>query len=414
MADRFYIHQFENGLTLLTEPLDHVVSTAVTITLPAGAGRDAPEMAGAAGVLSQWLLRGAAGRDNRALNDALEALGCHHDELVGSALLRLSASQTHQNLDAVLALHADIVRRPTLADETFDPCRDLALLELAGLEDEPTRKCNLRLAEQFYPRPWGVSALGTTDSLTAMTPAAVRDGAAARLRPAETIVAIAGRIDPEPLRDTVAELFGDWAGPMPPEPATTSPGGGITHETKQTAQVQIALAYPAPRLGEEHYYPMRVAEMILSGGMSGRLFTEVREKRGLVYSVGARYQGMRAAAGIFVYAGTAPERAQETLDVTIAEIRRLAEGVSDDELARAKTQLKAALIMAGESTAARVGGLVNDWRLLGRLRTLDEIAAAVDTVTAEQVLACVAAYPPENMTAYFIGPEPLDTACLRA
>ncbi len=199
-----------------------------------------------------------------------------------------------------------------------------------------------------------------------MTADALRTHMGKTLVPHGAMLAVAGRFQWPRLCEHVSKLFGKWQGPRPAELSLGPPPRGIGQEQKPTSQVQICLGYDAPRPQQEDvYYPMRIAEMVLSGGMSGRLFTEVREKRGLVYSVGARYHGMKDAAGMFIYAGTTPEKAQETLGVTVGELRRLEEGISAEELVRAKTQLKSALVMQGESTAARANGLVGDWHLLG-------------------------------------------------
>ncbi|MFW6145719.1 MAG: M16 family metallopeptidase [Planctomycetota bacterium] len=415
MKELFFVHQLDNGLTLVGERMEHVVSAAMDLAVPLGAARDGRDLAGAAGVISEWLFRGAGERDSRQLNEALDRLGCHHDESVHSELLHLSATQIHQNLRDVLGLYGDIVRRPRLRAETFEPCRDLAMQELAGLDDQPSRKCLLELAERFYPAPLGASPLGRTDALSALTDDACRRHARHRLAPDGAILAVAGQFDWDALVGWAEEAFGDWRGealePLGPAP----PVGGVDHEQRDTAQMQIGLAYAAATIDDEHYYPARLAEMVLSGGMSGRLFTEVREKRALVYSVHARYRAVRGAAGMFVYAGTTPQRAQQTLDVTAAELNRLAaEGITEAELATGKTQLKSALIMQGERTSLRAGGLVADWHRLGRLRSLDEIAAAVDAVTVDEVAACLQAYPPRAFTGYFIGPQPLNIDALTA
>ncbi len=414
MKELFFVHQLDNGLTLVGERIAHAVSAAMDLAVPLGAARDGRDLAGAAGVISEWLLRGAGERDSRQLNEALDRLGCHHDESVHSEFLHLAATQIHQSLPEVLGLYGDIVARPHLRGETFEPCRDLGVQELAGLADQPSRKCMLELAERFYPAPLGASPLGRADALAAMTDEACRRHARRWLAPDGSILAVAGQFDWDALVGWVEKAFGGWTG-APIEPLERSAAsGGVSHEPRETAQMQIALAYPAATIDEAHYYPARLGEMVLSGGMSGRLFTEVREKRALVYSVHARYRAVQGAAGMFVYAGTTPQRAQETLDVTVGELRRLAaEGVTADELATAKTQLKSALIMQGERTSARAGGLVADWHLLGRLRSLDEIAAAIDAVTVEQVAASLRAYPPAAFTAYFIGPQPLNTDALQ-
>jgi predicted Zn-dependent peptidase len=413
IKEKFFIEQFDNGLTLLAEQLDYVVSAAIAIAVPAGCSRDGAQLAGASTVMTEWLFRGAGGRNSRQLNDALDSLGCHREETVRSLFVHFGASQTHQSLNEVLGLYGDILARPELDDKTFDPCRNLVAQELSGLEDDPSRKCNLCLRERFYPKPLGSPVLGTPQSLQAMTSQALRDHARSHLTPSGTMLAVAGRFDWPALRDHVAGIFSSWRGQPREELSLEKAQRGVCQEPKATAQVQICLAYDAPLPQQEKlYYPMRVAEMVLSGGMSGRLFTEVREKRGLVYSVGARYHGMKAAAGMFIYAGTSPERAQQTLDVTVGELKRLGEGIDEDELVRAKTQLKSALVMQGESTAARANGLVGDWHLLGRLRGLEEVSGEIDAVTRQDVLECLAAYPAKALTGCFLGPAPLDTAAL--
>jgi len=146
--------------------------------------------------------------------------------------------------------------------------------------------------------------------------------------------------------------------------------------------------------------------------MSSRLFTEVREKRGLVYHVSARYHSMKEHAGVFTYAGTVPDKAQETFDTTVGELRRLGEGVQEEEMLRARTQLKSALIMQGESTAARANALAADWYHLKRLRSLEELSDAIDGVTAPEVLAYLRDFPAEHFTVLVIGPQPVDTSSI--
>jgi predicted Zn-dependent peptidase len=160
-------------------------------------------------------------------------------------------------------------------------------------------------------------------------------------------------------------------------------------------------------MSDPRYYAARLAETILSGGMSSRLFSEVREKRGLVYSIGAHYHTLKDHAGLFTYAGTRPEVAQQTLDVTLGELHRLGEGVTEDEMARARTQLKAALVMQGESTPARANAIASDWYLLGRLRSLQEISDAIDAVVAEDVVGFLKEFPPSPLTVLVVGPEAL-------
>ncbi|MHC4715466.1 MAG: M16 family metallopeptidase [Planctomycetota bacterium] len=412
MAEEFYVEEFGNGLTLLGQPMDQVSSAAMTVALAGGAGGDPAELAGAASVGAHWLLRGAGERDTRQLNAELDALGCRHHEDAQNEHLVLAGALLGDNLTQALGIFADILRRPHLAAEAFAACRDLVAQELESLEDEPMRKSAVMIREQFYPQPLGRCPLGSSETLAAMTAEVVGAHIRSVLTPAGMLMAVAGRFRWEELVEAVGELFGDWTGPAVGAPETAAAERGMRHVVKPTAQAQIVLAYPAETIHGERYYPARLAQMVLSGGMSSRLFTEVREKRALVYAVGARYHSLKDHAGMFVYAGTTPQRAQETLDVTVGELRRLGEGVAEEEMARSKTQLKSALVMQGESTSARADALAGDWYHLRRLRSLKELSDAVDAVTADQVVEYTRAWPADELTVLTIGPDELDTSAL--
>jgi predicted Zn-dependent peptidase len=138
------------------------------------------------------------------------------------------------------------------------------------------------------------------------------------------------------------------------------------------------------------------------------LFSEIREKRGLCYSVSAGYSSLPQIGTVLCYAGTSNERAQETLDAFLHELRRLSQGATADELSRAKIGLKAGTVMSGESSSARAGAIARDWFMRGRIRTLDEILAAIDAVTLEQLNEYLAGRPVENVTTVLIGPKKLD------
>ena len=144
-----------------------------------------------------------------------------------------------------------------------------------------------------------------------------------------------------------------------------------------------------------------------SGGMSGRLFTEVREKRALCYSVWAGYSSLKGRGSILGYAGTSNERAQATLDCFVAELQRLTKGVTSEELERAKIGLKASTIMQGESTSARSGAIAHDYFMRGRIRTLEEVKDAIDAVTVEQVNAYLKKHEPGPFTIVIVGPKEL-------
>src|SRR5262249_16725678 len=188
------------------------------------------------------------------------------------------------------------------------------------------------------------------------------------------------------------------------------PAGKREHLAKETTQTQIAIAYPSVPIGQPEYYAAMGAVNVLSGGMSSRLFTEVREKRGLCYAVWASYQTFKDRASVICYAGTTNERAQETLDVTLHELKRLQDGIEAEEVERVQAGLKSSLIMQEESTSARAGTLASDWYYLGRVRTFDEIQSAINALTPDGILQHLRNCPPRNFTIVTLGPHELKTA----
>jgi predicted Zn-dependent peptidase len=228
-----------------------------------------------------------------------------------------------------------------------------------------------------------------------------------RFRPNEAVLAVAGNFDWPRLRDQVERLFTDWTKGANAPLRVGTPAARSEHLPKETQQTQIALAFPAASIRDPGYYAARGAVGVLSGGMSARLFTEVREKRGLCYSVYASHETHRDRGAVVGYAGTRAERAQETLDVMLGEFRRLAEGVTPDEIDRVKAGLKSALIMRQESTSARAGAMAADWYLLGRVRSFDEVQKAIDGLTPKMVKDDLAENPPANPTVVTLGPSPL-------
>ena len=228
-----------------------------------------------------------------------------------------------------------------------------------------------------------------------------------RYQPRDAILAIAGNIDFNEIDREVQAHFGSWPA-CSQEPIKLMPPPGSYHfESARSEQTHIGVAYPSVEETDPDYYCVRMAIEVLGGGMSGRLFTEVREKRGLCYNVGAGYSSLKGIGAVFGYAGTSNDRAQATLDCFVAEVHRLGEGITADELDRAKIGLKASTIMSGESTSARCGAIAHDYFMRGRIRTLDEIKSAIDSVTVDQVNAFLRSQKAGPFTIVIVGPKEL-------
>ncbi len=401
-------HSYPNGLVLVAETMPSVQSAAFTLLMPAGAAYEPEGLGGTASMLAEWITRGAGDRDSRELLTALDNLGVSHGEGAQTLHSSVSGATLGRNLIPALEIYADVIRRPHLDDEEVEPIRALALQGLQGLEDDPGSKVIYELRRRHFPDPWGRPSPGTPEGVRNATPDDLRAFHRARYRPNGSILAVAGAIDWPALRDAVGRLFGDWE-PGPEPAVVVRPGGPARdHLLKETQQTQIALAYPTVTVDSPDYYQARAMIGILGGYSSARLFTEVREKRGLCYSVYASYEGQKDRAAVLCYAGTSTDRAQETLDVTLDEIGRLGrDGVEAEELDTMRAGLKSSLIMQQESSMSRAGSLASDWFYLGRVRPIDEIAAALDALTTSSVGDFAATNAADEMTILTLGPTPL-------
>ncbi len=407
MGQQVYQHTLPNGLVLLAERMDHVRSAAINFLVPAGSAFDPPGQAGVASVLAEMITRGAGDRDSRALALALDNLGVDRDESVGAVNMRFWGSTLARNVPAALDIYADVVLRPHLPDDELEPVQELALQDIKSLEDAPQSKVMVELRKRYYPPPLNKDRRGTVEDIEALTIDAVRAYYRNSVRPNGAILSVAGNVEWEPLKAQVERLFSDWkpgtsadAIPLPHTPTSA-------HLHKDTQQTQIALAFPSVPVTDPDYYHARAAASVLSGGMSSRLFTEVREKRGLCYSVYAFHETFKTQGSMMAYAGTRAERAQETLDVTLAELRRLKDGIDPDEIDRVKAGLKSSLIMQEESTGARAGAIATDWYYLGRVRPFDEIQAIIDGLTPAKILGYLERCPVKDVTLVTLGPAPL-------
>ncbi|MEM9789463.1 MAG: pitrilysin family protein [Planctomycetota bacterium] len=400
--------QLDNGLAVVVEPMPSTQSAAVQVLLPGGLTAELPGQAGSAGLLAEMLLRGTDGRSAREVSDALDDLGAERSTSATTHHLAVGGSCVADKLNDVLAELMAIARKPDLEAEPFTGARLLAEQAIEGLADEPQRRAMIELKAQHLPDPLGRSDLGELDAVRALTTNDLRALHERVASPGGTIVAVAGNVAPDEVIDRVAALTSDWRGSGPQEATPAGQPSGYHHVEAKTTQVHIAGAsHAVAERDEAASILQKVAVAVLSGGMSGRLFTEVREKRGLCYSVYATYAGLADRGAVFSYAGTTTARAQETLDVLAGELRRLAEGVTVDEFERAIVGLKARLVMQGESTAARAAALARDLFVHGKPRALGALAAQVDAVTLDDLNRFVADSAPTAMTWVTIGPEAL-------
>ncbi|MHC4947154.1 MAG: M16 family metallopeptidase [Planctomycetota bacterium] len=392
------------GASLVVEPIAGMGSAAVSWLLPLGASTDPSDGEGLAALLSELVFRGAGGRGSREHSDALDRCGVQRSADVQIHHLRLGATVLGARLDDALPLLAAMVTDPALPEDALAPVRSLCLQSLDALDDEPQRRVMLMLRERHLAPPFNRHGYGRREVLERATGDRLRAHWAACCRPASSIIAVAGAVDPDRVAGRLDELLSGWTGDCPEPVGTAAAARGRHADIQPTAQVHLAAACDAPPESDPRSMHERLAIAVLSGSTSGRLFTEVRQKRSLCYSVGASYRADRDTGLVALYAGTTPERATQTLDVCLAEIERLRSGATEEEFRRAVTGLKSHLIMQGESTPARADSLARDHYRLGRARTLDELAAALDSISHAELNDYLAGRDFGDMTIVSIGP----------
>ena len=410
MKQTIETHVFPNGLVLAAEPMESLESAAFTFLIPAGCIYDPHGRSGLAALSCEMALRGAGERDSRRFVEDLENLGVNRGESVGSVHTGFSGATLAKNLPPALAIYADMLRRAHLPAEQLDAGRQVAIQELRAIEDEPSHKVMLELKRRHYPDPWGQPSEGDMQSLEAIEIADVRRHYQQLYRPNGTIIGVAGRIDWPALVDQVGELLGDWVPQEAPEPAA--------RRDRPEARPHPARIEPNAnrhRVSERAVSASRLFSGLGRGGRAQRrdelaaVYRGAREARAVLHRLCFLPHAPRLAC-VLCYAGTTTPRAQETLDVTLEQLRLLAKGVRPEELARLKTRVKSSLVMQQESSSARSGAMARDWYHLGRVRTLDEVGRLVDELSAASINRYLAAHPPEDFTIVTLGSAPLKVA----
>jgi predicted Zn-dependent peptidase len=408
MTQTNYTHRFDNGLVLVAEEMNWLESAAFTLLVPVGCTREPDDRAGLVGFTCEMVLRGAGARDSRQFVEALDYLGVERGESVTDAHTSFSGATLAENLHDALAIYADVLRRPHLPADQLESARQVLLQELQAVEDDPHHKLMVELRKRHFPAPWGRPNHGDLAGIEATTIADIRQLHERFYRPNGALIGVAGRFDWQRLKDHVGQLLGDWPAREVPPIHEGQRGPRREHVDFDTNQTQIGIAYDSVPYRDPQYFQAWGGVGALSGGMSSRYFTEVREKRGLCYSVYATYVTQRDRGAVISYAGTSADRAQETLNVMLAELDRLKYGVYEQELERLKARIKSSLIMQQESSSARSGAIARDWYHLDRVRTMAEVGRLIDELSCDSINRYLAEHPPRDFTIVTLGPQPLE------
>lgn len=404
--------QLACGIEYVVMPLPVRHVAAFQLRVLGGLCVEPPDKLGLARLVEESIDKGTQRRSGRELSDAFDAIGAGRGGGTGRESITFGCTVLPEHFEQAVALHAEFLRTPTFPE---DVCRinvELARQELLALEDDAGGLVDRMISRQAFGPLLGRHALGEAAMLDHFSRHDLNSYWRDWVHAGRMLLAVAGAVDAAHVADVFDKHFSGF-GPGAQDgrrywPVEFTPG--ISHYPKPLEQEQIAICWPGVEATHPDFPVQQVTLGILSGGMSGRLFTEVREKQGLVYWVSAWQDTPRGAGMIFLGASTTPERCDRTYATLLREVDRLAEDIQPDELERAIVGITAGYETKGDSTRSRCGELANDLFFHGRPLSPAEKLAKVQAVTIDDVRRYVTTYPRDRRCVVTLGPRPLSDA----
>ncbi len=387
--------RLESGLRVVTEAMPSLRSAAVGCWVGTGSRDEPDELAGASHFLEHLLFKGTERRTAAQVAEDIESVGGDMNAFTAQELTAYYVRVPDERLALAVEILSDILWSPALRDEDVDAERQVILEEIHMHDDSPEDIVHDIFAEAVFPEhSIGREVIGSPKTIEAMTPADIADFHALHYCPSNVVVAAAGNVDHDEVVALVeAGLVAGNLGTRPPRdvyPGDPPPRAAAVVE-RDTEQAHVVLGMRSIRRDDPDRYALTVLNQAFGGGMSSRLFQEVREQRGLAYSVYSYRAAFEETGALAVSAGTSPERVDELLGVVDAQLERLVAdgGVSDRELDAAKGHLRGSLALSLESSSSRMHRLGQSELTLGEVPTLDDLVAKVDAVGADDVARVV-------------------------
>jgi predicted Zn-dependent peptidase len=379
-----------NGIRLVTEAMPHVRSVAVGVWVDTGSRVEPEERGGISHLIEHLLFKGTATRSAEAIARAIDSVGGHMDAFTAKEHTCFYVSVLDEHVPLAVDLLSDILMRPLFSAEDIEKEKSVVLQEIKMVEDTPDDLIHDLFAERVWAgHPLGRPILGVWDRVKAFDRGTILRHFQEEYVPGRITVAVAGHVEHERVRDLLASRFEGWE--RPAAPRTITPPAlhpGIHMVSKPLEQVHLVLGFPGISDVAPERYALYLLNDVIGGSMSSRLFQEVRERQALVYSVHSGTQPYRDTGILYVYAGTEPGNFGKVLRAVMKEVRALKkDGVSAEELRRAKDHLKGNLMLSLESTSSRMNRLAKQEMRFASFLTLDEMLAAFDTVRPEDVEA---------------------------
>jgi predicted Zn-dependent peptidase len=398
-----------NGIVVLTETMRHVRSVSIGVWVRNGSRREIAEENGLAHFIEHMVFKGTERRSAEAIAREMDSVGGMLDAFTSKEQICFNAKVLDEHLPIAFDVIADLVLRPKFDSQDVKKERQVVLEEIKMDLDNPEYLLHDIFTRGFWPEhPLGRPILGTPETVHRFGREHLNERFRDWFAPDRLVISAAGNVAHENVLALVEREFGTLKPARTLDehvaPSTRAP---IHLETKKDLeQVHICIGVPSLPLGHEARFAAAVLNNLLGGGMSSRLFQNIREKEGLAYAVFSELTPYSDAGMLTVYAGTAKDTIGQVIDLTIKEFRSMKESpVSVEELLRAKNHLKGSLMLSLESTTSRMSNLARQELYFGRFYSLDEILASIETVTLEDVQSLAADFfRPEEIAVTVLGP----------
>ena len=395
------------GLTVVTEQMPDVRSASIGFWVGTGSVDEAPAQAGASHFLEHLLFKGTEGRSARSIAETIDRVGGDMNAFTTKEYTAFYVRVLADDAAMGAELLSDIMWSPAFRPDEVESERQVILEEILMHADEPADLVHDVLAAALFPdHPLGREVLGEQSTVSAMTREEIAAFHADHYRPANIVVAAAGRVEHEELVEKIATRTAGWSGGGAPERVKPAkPAVEIEVMKRNTEQAHIAVGLPAPDRDDEQRHAMGIAEHVLGGGMSSRLFQTIREERGLAYSVYAYRLGFQGAGALAVYAGTSPSNLRQVRDLIVEEVDRIArEGITERELDDARSHIRGAMALGLEDSGARMSRIGHSQLVHGRVLSLDEVEQRLTSLTADHVNDVVSRWLSHAPTVACVGP----------
>ena len=378
-----------NGITLLTEAMPHVRSVAVGVWLKRGSRHETPLQSGISHFIEHMVFKGTKNRSAEVIAAQVDSIGGHMDAFTAKEYASFHLKVLDEHLPLAVDILGDIAMNPLFDPSEMTKEKKVIFEEINMVEDTPDDLVMELYTEAFWPRhPLGRPILGTKSSVSRFRRDELAGFFRSVYRPGNIVIAAAGHLEHGATSRLVRRHFGELApggkshNGGPPRPASRI----VTRSKKELEQVHLCLGTPAYPQAHEDRYGVYILNTVLGGSMSSRLFQNVREKRGLVYSISSGVSAYSDAGTLTIYAGTSLDSVDEVVRLSLEELRRMkGEALPADELRRAKDHLKGSLMLSLENTGSRMNHIARQEIYFGRAFKLDEILSGIESVTAEDV-----------------------------